>query len=75
MLKSRNKKNTNVAEMRTTNSNQEFFRRGKNPPTPKLREGPFKPGTRVRIQQIRGEWTLGFEGWIETELLSPEVIP
>lgn len=86
MSKGRNKKNTNIVEMRTTNSHQQFFRRGKNPPTPKLREGPFKPGTRVRIQEIRGEWTLvvvldtvkgrgGIEGWVETESLSPEVIP
>ncbi|HET9589560.1 MAG TPA: N-acetylmuramoyl-L-alanine amidase [Anaerolineales bacterium] len=87
MVKSRKKKkNTDVVEKRTTKGRQQFFRRGKNPPTPKLLEGPFPVGTRVRIQQIKGEWTLvvvldtvkgrtGLEGWIQTELLSPEVIP
>ena len=49
-----------------------------------LAEGPFMPGTRVRIQQVRGEWTLvvvldtvqgrkGLEGWMPTEFLTPEV--
>jgi N-acetylmuramoyl-L-alanine amidase len=65
---------------------QLFFKRGENPPTPMLNEGPFKPGTRVRIQQVRGEWTLvvvldtvkgrkGLEGWMPTEFLTPEVNP
>jgi N-acetylmuramoyl-L-alanine amidase len=75
-----------IVDKRTTNRAQKFFRRGSLPPTPILEEGPLKVGTKVRIQQIRGEWTLvvvldqirgrsGMEGWLPTEFLTPEVIP
>ena len=60
---------------------QVFFKRGENSPTPKLSEQPFETGTRVRIQEFRGEWTLvvlldrfggrgGLEGWVPTEFIS-----
>jgi len=83
------KKKTQKADFvdrRTTRGTQQFYVRGANQPTPVLADGQFDEGTRVRIQQYRGEWTLvvvldtvkgrsGWEGWIRTELLSPEVIP
>jgi len=60
---------------------QTFFKRGEATPTPKLRDQPFEIGTRVRIQEFRGEWTLvvlldrvggrgGLEGWVPTEFVS-----
>lgn len=68
-------------ERRRTLFTQTFFKRGENSPTPKLAEGPFKVGTRVRIQEFRGAWTLvvmldrikgrgGLEGWVPREFLS-----
>lgn len=82
------KKTPNVpfVDKRTTTSPQQFFKRGANQPTPPLAGGKFPAGTKVRIQQYRGEWTLvvvldtvkgrsGWEGWIRTELLFPELIP
>ena len=80
-----NKKKGDIPDKRTTTRNQVFFRNGAKPPTPKLSEGPFNPGTRVRIQQVRGEWTLvvvldavkgrvGLEGWIRTEFISPDLL-
>ena len=78
------KKNQEKMEMKrkTTKVRQEYYRRGDSPPTPKLRAGPFPAGTRVRIQEVRGEWTLvallepfkglkGLEGWIRTESIGP----
>jgi N-acetylmuramoyl-L-alanine amidase len=70
-----------VAEQRVTMISQTFFKRGENVPTPPLAEGPFPPGTRVRVQEFRGEWTLvvmldkirgrgGVEGWVPTEFIS-----
>lgn len=84
-LKGKVRKKAKIVDQRTTNSPQQVFRRGNEQPTPKLREGPFKPDTQVRIQQVRGKWTLvvvldtvkgrtGLEGWMPTEFLSPEVI-
>ena len=75
------KAKTKVEERRRTLFTQPFFKRGENSPTPKLAEGPFKVGTRVRIQEFRGAWTLvvmldrikgrgGLEGWVPTEFLS-----
>ena len=75
------KKNAKVEDKRRTMFTQPFFKRGENSPTPKLGEGPFEAGTRVRIQEFRGEWTLvvmldrikgrgGLEGWMPTEFLS-----
>ena len=76
-----NKKNKNLEDKRRTTMPQLLFRRGEDSPTPKLSEGPFDVGTRVRIQERRGEWTLvvllerykqqgGLEGWMPTEFLS-----
>jgi len=64
-----------------------FFKRsGQTTPTPFVIEGPFKKGTPVRIEKLEGEWALvvvmdrsrgraGIEGWIRTNILSPEVVP
>lgn len=64
-----------------------FFKRsGQTTPTPFVVEGPFKKGTPVRIEKLDGEWALvvvmdrskgraGIEGWIRTNILSPEVVP
>jgi hypothetical protein len=73
-----------VADKRRTKIPQSIYRQGEGSPTPLLEEGPFKKGTKVRIQQVRGAWTLvvvldriggrgGLEGWLPTELLTPEV--
>ena len=70
-----------VADQRVTVISQTFFKRGENVPTPPLAEGPFPAGTRVRVQEFRGEWTLvvmldkirgrgGLEGWLPTEFIS-----
>ncbi|HUF00541.1 MAG TPA: N-acetylmuramoyl-L-alanine amidase [Anaerolineales bacterium] len=70
-----------VVDQRRTTISQPFFKRGENVPTPPLAEGPFAVGTRVRIQEFRGEWTLvvmldkirgrgGLEGWVPTEFIS-----
>ena len=77
------KKKAKVVDKRRTTITQAFFKRGENAPTPKLAGGPFDIGTRVRIQEFRGEWTLvvildkvrgrgGWEGWVPTEFLSPK---
>ena len=75
------KKNKPVEDKRRTTVPQLMFRRGENSPTPKLSQGPFDVGTRVRIQEKHGEWTLvvlldrykhqgGLEGWMPSEFLS-----
>ena len=77
------KKKAAIVDKRRTTITQAFFKRGENAPTPKLAGGPFEVGTRVRIQEFRGEWTLvvmldkvggrgGVEGWVPTEFLSPK---
>ena len=77
------KKEKGVDQRRTTIS-QPFFKRAQNAPTPKLAQGPFPEGTRVRIQEFRGEWTLvvlldpvrgrgGLEGWVPTEFVTRKV--
>ncbi len=80
-------KDKEKSAQRITSRAQTFFRRSRDghAPTTTLPEGPFEAGTRVRIQQIRNQWTLvvvldetrgrkGMEGWLPTELLSPEVV-
>lgn len=60
-----------------------FYPKGKNPPSPKIKNGVFKKGTRVRIQEVRKEnnWALvvllekvkgskSVEGWIRSNLLT-----
>lgn len=79
--------NEKTVDRRLTAQDQEFFKRSKDGqvPTPILDDSPFPAGTHVRIQQVRGAWTLvvvldrvkgrsGQEGWLPTEFLSPEVI-
>jgi len=57
-----------------------FFPKGKNPPSPKIKSGEFKKGTRVRVEEVRGEWTLvvllkkvkgatSVEGWVKSGFL------
>ena len=57
-----------------------FYPRGKNPPSPKIKSGVFKKGTRVRVEEVRGEWTLvvllkkvknatSVEGWVKSNFL------
>jgi N-acetylmuramoyl-L-alanine amidase len=86
IVEKKKKQNVAFVDKRTTTSAQRFYKRGANQPTPILAGGKFPAGTNVRIQQYRGEWTLvvvldtvkgrsGWEGWIRTEFLSPEVIP
>ena len=70
-----------AADQRVTTVNQPMFKRGENTPTPPIEGGAFEVGTRVRIQEFRGEWTLvvlldrlrgrgGIEGWVPTEFIS-----
>ena len=70
-----------AAEHRVTTIAQPIFKRGENSPTPPIEGGAFEAGTRVRIQEFRGEWTLvvlldrlrgrgGIEGWVPTEFVS-----
>lgn len=72
------------AERKSTKVSQEYYKKGDQPPTPRLRVGPFPTGTRVRIQERRGEWTLvalldefkglkGLEGWLQSGLVEPAV--
>lgn len=72
-----------IPDKRTTLIEQPIFKPGDGAPTPPMKEGNLL-GKRVRIQQIRGEWTLivfleelngrgGVEGWIRTEYLTPDV--
>lgn len=72
-----------LPDRRTTTIEQPIFRPGEGSPTPPMREGNLL-GKKVRIQQVRGEWTLvvflgqlngrgGVEGWIRTEYVSPDV--
>ena len=76
------RKNKNLEDKRRTTVSQLLFRRGENSPTPRLSQGPFEVGTRVRIQERRGQWTLvvlidryrnqgGLEGWLPSEFISP----
>ncbi len=82
--KKKEKKNEKkkIVEQGTTKFAQEFFRRGDSPPTPKLRAGPFPAGTKVRIQERHGNWTLvallepfkglkGLEGWVDSRFVKP----
>jgi N-acetylmuramoyl-L-alanine amidase len=75
------KKNGTMTIFAKTLFPQPFFKRGESSPTPRLADQPFPIGTRVRIQEFRGEWTLivlldrfrgrgGWEGWMPTEFLS-----
>ncbi|HJR79985.1 MAG TPA: N-acetylmuramoyl-L-alanine amidase [Anaerolineales bacterium] len=77
----KNRATRNFVERKITKRQQVYYKRGASPPTPKLSGGPFPPGTSVRIQEVRGEWTLvallepfkgrkGLEGWIRSEALS-----
>ncbi len=77
------KKGARAVDKRRTLFSQVFFKRGENSPTPKLADKPFEMGTRVRIQEVRGEWTLvvlldkingraGWEGWMPSEFLTPK---
>ena len=79
------KKNGPVAQFARTLFSQKFFKRGDQTPTPKLSDDPFPVGTRVRIQEFRGEWTLvvlldpfrgrgGLEGWVPTEFLTKKEV-
>ncbi|MGE5378325.1 MAG: N-acetylmuramoyl-L-alanine amidase [Bacteroidota bacterium] len=60
------KKNSQAGDQRTTSFDQTFFRAGGNAPTLKVGQGPlgvntglvFQAGTRVRIQEFRGDWAL-----------------
>jgi N-acetylmuramoyl-L-alanine amidase len=82
--KKKGKKNEHkpVVVRGTTKVRQEIFRKGDSPPTPKLRVGPFPAGTKVRIQEKRGNWTLvallepfrglkGLEGWVDSRFVKP----
>ena len=70
-----------IADFRRTTISQPIFKRGENVPTPLIEGGAFPAGTRFRIQEFRGEWTLvvlldrvrgrgGLEGWVPTEFVS-----
>jgi N-acetylmuramoyl-L-alanine amidase len=63
----------------TTKVAQDFYRRAESPPTPKLRLPKFDQNPRVRIEEVRGKWSLVVlldfmerEGWIETRFLIPD---
>jgi N-acetylmuramoyl-L-alanine amidase len=75
------KVNPKAADHRVTTIAQPIFKRGENSPTPPIEGGAFEVGTRLRIQEFRGEWTLvvlldrlrgrgGIEGWVPTEFVS-----
>ena len=75
------KLNPKAATHRVTTIAQPIFKRGENSPTPPIAGGAFEVGTRLRIQEFRGEWTLvvlldrlrgrgGIEGWVPTEFVS-----
>lgn len=75
------KMNAKSADQRVTTITQPIFKRAENSPTPPIEGGAFEVGTRVRIQEFRGEWTLvvlldrlrgrgGIEGWVPTEFIS-----
>jgi N-acetylmuramoyl-L-alanine amidase len=75
------KVNQKAATHRVTTIAQPVFKRGENSPTPPIEGGAFEAGTRVRIQEFRGEWSLvvlldrlrgrgGIEGWVPTEFVS-----
>jgi N-acetylmuramoyl-L-alanine amidase len=75
------KMNLKAAHHRVTTIAQPIFKRGENSPTPPIEGGAFEVGTRVRIQEFRGQWTLvvlldrlrgrgGIEGWVPTEFVS-----
>ena len=68
------------AEIRkTTKVPQDFYRKAESPPTPKLRLPKFDQDPRVRIEEVRGKWSLvvfldflGREGWVETRFITPD---
>lgn len=71
-----------IPDRRKTTIEQAIFRPGEGSPTPPMKEGNLL-GKKVRIQMVKGEWTLvvflgilngrgGVEGWIRTEYLSPD---
>jgi N-acetylmuramoyl-L-alanine amidase len=84
--KKRKKKNQPARLKTKTTSDQLFYRTGGGQPTPPVPGSPFQAGTRVRKQEERGKWTLvvvrdiingetGFEGWVNSGLLSKKPIP
>jgi len=50
--------NGKANDKRMTRIPQPVYKQGEGAPTPMLWQGPFKKGTKVRIQQVRGAWTL-----------------
>ncbi|HJS19114.1 MAG TPA: N-acetylmuramoyl-L-alanine amidase [Anaerolineales bacterium] len=68
------------AEVRmTTIAPQDFYRKAESPPTPKLRLPKFDHDPRIRIEEVRGSWSLvvlldflGREGWVETRFITPD---
>jgi hypothetical protein len=85
-VKSDKKKKKEIVKMEVRAIQTFFKRSGQTTPTPFVVEGPFKKGTPVRIEKLEGEWALvvvmdrsrgraGIEGWVRTNILSPEVVP
>ena len=82
--KGKNQEKEKAERLRTTIT-QIFFKRGDDIPTPKVGAGPFGFGTRVRVQEFRGDWALVVlldrigknkngpayvEGWMPRKLVS-----
>jgi hypothetical protein len=68
-----------AAVRKVTKVPQDFYRKAASPPTPKLRLPKFDQDPRIRIEEVRGKWSLvvlldflGREGWVETRFITPD---
>ena len=72
-------KEKEAALRKITKRAEDFYRKAPSPPTPKLRLPKFDQDPRIRIEEVRGKWSLvvlldflGREGWVETRFISPD---
>jgi N-acetylmuramoyl-L-alanine amidase len=73
------KKEEKTEIRRKTKVPQDFYRKAPSPPTPKLRLPKFDHDPRIRIEEVKGSWSLVVlldfhcrEGWVETRFISPD---
>jgi hypothetical protein len=66
----------------TTKSIQMIYPRFQAPPALEVKLPKFKEDQRIRVQEVRGPWTLvvmldyfGKQGWVETRCISPAPTP
>jgi hypothetical protein len=64
-----------------TNASQLFYPKFESPPCLKVTLPSFTEDQRIRIEEVRGAWSLivmldhfGMEGWVKTKYISPDPV-